>query len=104
MRTYTDQDDGASVSLACGDSFRVRLAEKRVAGFRWHVGSLDPSVLEVTHEAFDPPDPLRPGAGGEHVWELTGRRRGHSQLRLDYRRSFGSRAAARTFSLAVSVT
>ncbi len=102
--TYTDQDDGASVSLAPGDSFEVRLRENPTTGYQWDLAEWDRAILEMTRDEFRPAGVLQRGAGGEHVWEFVARTLGTLSLVLTYRRPGGSEVPANTFSLRVSVT
>jgi predicted secreted protein len=103
LTSYTEQDNGATVSLRPGESFELRLAENPTTGHRWHLAEWDHSILEVTRAEFHPPDTPQAGAGGEHVWEFVARAPGTLSLRLAYRRG-GSASPAKAFSLHVSVT
>jgi predicted secreted protein len=104
VRTYNDQDDGASVSLTPGDAFQVRLSENPTTGYRWQLVDWDRSILDVTRDEFQPPGTSRHGAGGEHLWEFVARASGQSLLQLAYRRPWEAATPSRSFSLRVSVT
>jgi len=103
LRAYTEQDDGASISLSPGEVFEVRLAENPTTGYRWYLGEWDRSVLELARDEFRPPGTPRPGAGGEHVWEFAARAPGQCALRFAYRRGWESATPAKAFRLDVSV-
>jgi inhibitor of cysteine peptidase len=102
--TYTERDNGASVALAPGDAFEVRLAETPTTGYHWYLAAWDRAILTVRRDEFHPPATLRPGAGGEHVREFVARAPGTLSLHLAYRRRWRSGAPAKTFSLDISVT
>jgi predicted secreted protein len=104
MRIYTDRDDGASISLRCGEMFEIRLSENPTAGFRWQVDDWDRAVLDIRRDEFRPPGTSEHGAGGEHRWEFAALAPGKISLRLAYGRSWESGSPARTFSLNVSVS
>jgi len=104
LTSYTEQDNGASVSASLGESFELRLAENPTTGYRWHIAEWDRSILEVTRDEFHPPDTPQAGAGGEHVWEFAARAPGSLSLRLAYRRRGGSASPAKEFSLNISVS
>lgn len=104
MRTYSDQDDGTSVSLMPGEAFQVRLAENPTTGYRWHLVDWDRSILDVTFDEFHPPGTSSYGAGGEHLWEFVALAPGQSLLQLAYRRPWEAATPGRSFSLRVAVT
>jgi len=104
MRIYTDQDDGASVSLRSGETLEICLSENPTAGYRWQADDWDRSVLDMRRDEFHPPGTSEHGAGGEHLWEFAARAPGKTSLRLAYSRSWESGPPARRFSLDVSVS
>jgi inhibitor of cysteine peptidase len=104
MRTYSEQDDGASVSLLPGDAFQVRLSENPTTGYRWRLLDWDHSMVDVTLDQFQPPGTSSHGAGGEHLWEFAARGPGQSLLQWVYRRRWEAASSARSFSLRVLVT
>jgi len=104
MRIYTDQDDGASVSLRSGETLEICLSENPTAGYRWQADDWDRSVLDMRRDEFHPPGTSEHGAGGEHLWEFAARAPGKTSLRLAYGRSWESGPPARRFSLDVSVS
>ena len=103
LTTYTAQDAGASIELTPGAEFEVRLDENPTTGYRWRAGDWDQSIVDVTHEEFRPAERSGTGAGGEHVWQLQARAPGKTVVRLTYGRGWESGAAAREFSLTVTV-
>ena len=104
MRTYTAQDERATLSLTLGASFELRLTENPTTGYRWHMTKWDSAILEVAHDEFCPPKALTLGASGEHRWEFVARGLGNSPLQLAYYRGWESGTSVKTFSLDVSVT
>jgi inhibitor of cysteine peptidase len=104
MTTYTDRDDGRSISLTPGEGFEIRLSENPTTGYRWQLDEWERAILELTRDEFHPPDLAPYGAGGEHGWRFVARAPGQTSLHLAYRRGQGSGAPARTFSLDVAVT
>jgi inhibitor of cysteine peptidase len=103
VRVYTEQDDGASIALAAGDSLQIRLAENPTTGYRWQLEAWEQTVLVVTRDEFVPPGPARHGTGGEHLWEFVARAAGRASLRLTYRRVWSSAPPTRSFSLSLLV-
>ena len=104
MRIFTDQDDGASVSLVPDDVFQIRLMENPTTGFRWRLSVWDSSILELMRDTFVPSDSSQHGSGGQHVWEFVARGPGHNSLQMTYRRAWGAANPAKAFSLHVFVT
>lgn len=104
MRTYTETDDGTTVSLVVGEQFEARLAENTSTGHRWQLVDIDLDVIEVIRDEPIPPATAVPGASGAHVWIFRARAPGQAPLALAYRRSWESDAPAQTFSLDVRVT
>jgi predicted secreted protein len=105
VRSYSEQDDGTSVSLASGEAFQVHLTENPTTGYRWHLIDLDRSILDLTLDEFQPSGTASYGAGGEHLWEFVARAPGQCFLQLAYRRRWeASSRSTKSFSLRVSVT
>src|SRR5690242_5423754 len=80
MRTYTEADNGSTVSLSPGEEFEVRLAENASTGHQWHLVGIDPNIVEVARDEPIPPATAAPGAIGAHVWTV--RARAHGQFAL----------------------
>jgi inhibitor of cysteine peptidase len=104
LKIYSDQDEGASVSLRSGETFEIRLSENPTTGYRWQLADWDRTVLDIRRDEFRPPGTAERGVGGKHVWEIAARAPGRTSLRLGYSRSWESGSPARTFSLDVSVS
>jgi predicted secreted protein len=102
VRNLEAGDDGQELHLAIGEQFALTLAETPTTGFRWVVASL-PENLTIEHDGFTPPDPGRPGAGGEHRWVFRARARGSATLTLDLFASTRRTADPRSFTLRIAV-
>jgi len=76
-RTLTKQDDGTTVQVANGQTFRITLDANVSTPFRWHlVETPDAGVVRYVTSAYEAsPNPERlVGSGGTSIWtfEATG--------------------------------
>jgi inhibitor of cysteine peptidase len=72
-RTYSEADNGRTVTLAVGDPFTVTLKENPTTGCQWNmvVGKGITLVSDqYTQDAQPSPGPALVGAGGTHAWSL----------------------------------
>jgi inhibitor of cysteine peptidase len=93
-----------TVRVPVGQVIELRLNENPTTGFRWSFAADGAPVCSVVADKFERTAD-RPGAGGEHAWQIEAVRAGTCHLRLVYRRPFGPAAPpARTFALDVEVS
>jgi inhibitor of cysteine peptidase len=76
-RTLTKEDDGTTVEVTNGETFRITLDANVSIPFRWHlVTPPDAGVVEYVSSAYEAsPNPERlVGSGGTSIWtfEATG--------------------------------
>ena len=94
-----------TIDLPVGQVMELRLKENTTTGFRWSFAADGTPSCTLVGDAFEPGE-NRPGAGGEHAWQIKAVRVGACDLKLFYRRSFESDGVppAQSFTLRVQVT
>jgi predicted secreted protein len=102
--SYTEAQDGTSVTAAAGSHFTVALAENGTTGYQW-VMELSPGLTLVSDDfRMDPGSEGRVGAGGTHYWTIEAATAGTQTIAGHYRRSWEEPPVdAQTFSLTVEV-
>lgn len=88
----TQDDDGATVTLAANGTLIVALPANRSTGFSWAIVSPEPEHLELDGApAYVPPGSTSPvpGAAGTEVFTLKATGAGVSELAMEYRRMDG---------------
>lgn len=99
-----DAPPPASMTVATGEEFDIRLPANPTTGFRWQVGSLDDAIVRLVDSRYEPtaPDPL--GAGGTTIFTFVGVAPGRGDIQLVYVRPWEKGVApARTADYAVDV-
>ena len=93
-----------TVQLPVGQVMELRLKENPTSGFRWSIAAEGEPSCKVMGDIFEPGE-SRPGAGGEHVWQIKAVRVGACEMQLLYRRPFEVDAKpAQSFKFHVQVT
>jgi inhibitor of cysteine peptidase len=102
--TIDQSYDGKSLDLPVGQVIELRLPENPTTGFTWHFDKDGAPACTIARSAFTA-GANRPGAGGEHAWDITAVTRGNCEIALVYRRpSDAAGAPAQTFRVIVHVT
>jgi inhibitor of cysteine peptidase len=92
------------VRVPVGQVIELRLKENPATGFRWSFAADGAPACQIVADAFEP-GAARPGAGGEHAWQIAAVHAGSCRVELVYRRPFAPSAPpAREFSVEVDVT
>ena len=99
----TEADAGVECAVAVGDDVVVRLAENRTTGFRWDLDDL-PAGVTLVDDAFEAPDPGRPGQGGVHSFRLRPTEPGQYRVAAGLRRPWGDGDAQRTVEFPIRVS
>lgn len=102
--TYSEQDDGALVSLRQGETFQTHLPENPTTGYRWRLDEWDSVLLEAVRDEYRPLGIPAVGAGGEHIWEFVAHAPGTVHLRFHSARSWENAEPAKSFSLHVVIS
>jgi inhibitor of cysteine peptidase len=90
-RTFTESDNGKTVTVAKGQVVKVQLNENPTTGYRW-----EPSVssgVQITDDIYAASTSGRMGAGGIHTWTLRITGTGSQHFDADYKRSWESGSA-----------
>jgi len=103
MRIIGESDSGTTTDLRVGETVEIRLPETGTTGYRWTVGSIDESVCELLADTAQPPGGSKPGAPGQHFWQLRGKAPGDCAVELASRRSTDKAPPARTFKVRLHV-
>ncbi len=83
---FTEDDNGSSVELTTGDTFRIKLNENPSTGYQWTLNTT--GGLEVISDNYLPPDSDLVGAGGIHEWDIKATASGTQQVTGVYSRSW----------------
>lgn len=104
MLLIQQENNGQTFDATIGQVFEIRLPENPTTGFRWDMASGKPAYAVIRDE-FRPPQPARPGAPGEHTWELKALAAGDCEIELSYRRRWQpDDQPANTFRVRLHVT
>lgn len=83
---FTEDNNGSTVELATGDTFRIKLNENPTTGYQWALETTD--GLEIMSDNFLPPATGLVGAGGIHEWDIKATASGTQQVTGVYSRSW----------------
>ena len=87
-------DNGKTLTLATGKTFRLELASNPTTGFDWHLEGLDTKSFMVVSSGFNPPNTKLVGAGGIDWWEIKALKPGQHKIRLLYYRIWEGKGKA----------
>jgi len=93
---------GQRVQAQVDDQIDLVLPENPTTGFQWQLDQPG-DVLAVESSEFEPPDEMRPGAGGQRHVVLRALRAGTATVRLRLQRAWESRPES-TFEVDIRVT
>ncbi len=82
---FTEDNNGSSVELATGDTFRIKLNENPTTGYQWTLETT--RGLEIMSDNYLPPTSGLIGAGGIHEWDIKATASGTQQVTGVYSRS-----------------
>ena len=100
--TIDEHNAGQRVQAQVDDRIDLVLPENPTTGFQWQLDQPG-DVLAVESSEFEPPNDLRPGAGGQRHVVLRALSAGTATVRLRLQRAWESRAES-TFEVDVRVT
>lgn len=83
---YTGDNNGSTVELATGDTFRIKLNENPSTGYQWTMETT--SGLEIMSDNYLPSTSELLGAGGIHEWDIKTTASGTQQVTGVYSRSW----------------
>jgi inhibitor of cysteine peptidase len=99
---FTEDNNGSSVELATGDTFRIKLNENPTTGYQWTLETTD--GLEIMSDNYLPHASGLIGAGGIHEWDIKATASGTQQVTGVYSRSFENLTGSeQRFALTVEV-
>lgn len=90
-RTFTESDNGKTITLTKGQVVKVQLDENPTTGYRW-----EPSVssgIRITDDSYAASASGRMGAGGTRTWTMKVTGTGNQQFEASYKRSWESGSA-----------
>lgn len=94
----------ASMTVAAGEEFDIRLPANPSTGFRWQVGSIDDKVVRLVDTRYEPTASDALGAGGTDVFSFVGVATGRGDIKLVFLRPWEKGVApARTAEYSVDV-
>lgn len=100
----TIDDSGKKLDLSVGATFQVELRGSAGTGFKWDVTSPDSPVVALSGPATRAPlTPGMPGGPFRQTFVFVAKAPGTAHVELQYRRSFGATAPAKTFFVDVTV-
>jgi predicted secreted protein len=68
MQVLTETANGREVSLARGETFELRLAERPTTGFRWRLVTDGAPTCSLVSDSYNAPKSVVPGRAGHHSW------------------------------------
>jgi inhibitor of cysteine peptidase len=83
---FTEDNNGSSVELTTGDTFRIKLNENPSTGYQWTLNTT--GGLEVVSDNYLPPASDLVGAGGIREWDIKATASGTQQVTGVYSRSW----------------
>jgi predicted secreted protein len=99
---FTEDDSGATASLAVGETLAVVLSGNASTGYEWEITELDTAVLANTGTTYRP-HCYMPGCGETGTWTFTALSPGSTTLRMIYHQPWEDVEPSRTFELFVTV-
>lgn len=98
-----EKDNGRTIDIPAGASFRIRLPENATTGYRWTTDKYDKDCLEVT--LLEPQYHAEAvGSGGAAEFMVTGRKAGSGAIELkQWRHWEGDSSVIARFRLRVNV-
>src|SRR5260370_34132850 len=81
MQSLAEADNGRTVDLRVGETFRVRLPENATTGYRWTIDRLDDEVVEAVGSEPDYAAGSL-GSGGAVTVTFRGKKSGTVEIRL----------------------
>lgn len=102
MIDRNESSAGQTANLNLGQQLRFALPENVTTGYRWHLASPCPTILDLT---ADQPGPaaFTPGAGNTHTWVFSANSQGRCDLRFEYARPWEKTPPAKLLTFPVSV-
>ena len=83
---FTEINNGSTMELATGDTFRIRLNENPTTGYQWTLKAT--GGLEIVSDNYSPPASDLLGASGIHEWDLMAKSSGTQQVTAVYSRAW----------------
>lgn len=85
-RTFTESDNGKTITLARGQVVKIELHENPTTGYQWeHSVS---SGIQVTDDTYTRSTPMALGSGGIRTWTLKFTGTGSQHFDAEYKRSW----------------
>jgi len=104
MMTLAEKDNGRTIDIPLGSSFRIELPENATTGYQWAVDRYEEEFVElVSTEPHYAPGP--PGSGGKVEFVFKAKKTGSAQIALkQWRQWEGDASVIHRFSVRVSVS
>lgn len=101
MLLIDQSQNGGTVQVQAGETFRLQLSESPTTGYRWHLASPTDAALRLVDDSFEVSQD-KPGAGGLRHWTFTAERPAVVTLQFDRKRAWETQAAE-TFTVTIDV-
>ncbi len=104
MTTMIEQDNGRTIDISAGSSFRIELPENATTGYQWAMDRYDEEFVEfVSTEPHYAPGP--PGSGGKVEFVFKAKKAGSAEIALkQWRQWEGDASVIHRFSVRVKVS
>jgi inhibitor of cysteine peptidase len=93
----------SNLAASVGDEIRLELPENPTTGFRWQLGAIDDSILQLRTDDFVPATGAAIGGGGRRLFRWAALRSGVTDVRLELKRPWEAAAPRSTYGLRISV-
>ena len=102
--TFSNADNGKTLTLKPGQKITLRLNENPTTGYRWSTSAFNSQILQLIDDRFDLPDTSAMGGGGQRVLTFQANQLGQVTLNLKNRQEWEDEASAlESFNLTLQV-
>ena len=103
VQTFTDPQNGTTVTLRPGGKLNLKLDSNPTTGYYWHLKDIDASLIDQLSEDYfaDPAPAGITGSGGHQMFVFEALETGKANLKLSYQRS--PQDVAETLTLKIMV-
>ncbi len=103
MVEVNESSDGRKVDVPLDNELQISLSENPTTGFQWVAEDLAKAVCDLVDDQFESGDPSARGSSGMHHWRLRANKKGEGRIVLNYKRSWETKPASKSFTITVRV-